>query len=156
MPRLPFLGQYWRLGLSDVNKLLTILRGLPGSGKSTRARQIRDQTGALVISNDDYFTNAATGRYIFDRAHLDEAVKSCKFNVMLAMRQNIPHIVVDNCFIYRNPIEWYRDAAFKNRYRVEVEIIGETTPEAVETYHARNIHGVPRNVLASMARAFQK
>lgn len=138
-----------------MNKVLTILRGLPGAGKSTRARELRDK-GALTISNDDYFTDAASGQYIFDRAHLNDAIKSCRFNVLLAMRKGVPHIVVDNCFIYKNPIEWYRDAAFRHGYRVEVEMIGDTTPEAVAAYHARNIHGVPRTVIEKMAKEFQR
>ena len=136
-------------------KILTILRGLPGAGKSTRAKELRDK-GALIISNDDYFTDAATGKYRFDRARLPDAVQSCRLNVLLAMKKGAEHIVIDNCFIYKNPITVYYDAAFRHGYRVEVEMIGGTEEKDVETYFARNVHGVPKTVIADMARKFEK
>lgn len=135
---------------------LTILRGLPGSGKSTRAKKIRDETGALIISNDDFFTDAKSGTYQYDAKSWTAARDSCRFNVVLAMKKGVPHIVVDNCFIFKNPIEWYRDLAFRHGYDVAVEMVGSVNPEAVTEYKARQVHNVPENVFDDMVKNFQK
>ena len=40
------------------------MRGLPGSGKSTRARELQEK--GVIHSTDTYFTNPLTGEYKFD------------------------------------------------------------------------------------------
>lgn len=43
---------------------LTIIRGLPGMGKSTRARKYAEESGALLVEPDMFLTNH--GEYIYD------------------------------------------------------------------------------------------
>jgi tRNA uridine 5-carbamoylmethylation protein Kti12 len=47
-----------------MSKTLIIMRGLPGSGKSTRARELQEK--GVIHSTDTYFTNPLTGEYEFD------------------------------------------------------------------------------------------
>lgn len=115
---------------------------------------MRDK-GALVLSNDDFFTDAKTGEYKFDRPKLESAIKSCRFNTALAMKQSVPWIVIDNCFIYRSGIEWYKNLAFRHGYEVEVKVVGKLDDESVRSYAARNVHNVPFPAIADMAAHFE-
>lgn len=38
----------------EPGKLLIIMRGLPGSGKSTKARKLQEELGGEIFSTDDY------------------------------------------------------------------------------------------------------
>lgn len=115
---------------------------------------MRDK-GALVLSNDDFFTSVKTGEYKFDRAQLENAIKSCRFNCALAMKQGVPWIVIDNCFIYRSGIEWYKNLAFRHGYEVEIRVVGKLDDASVREYAARNIHSVPLPAIADMAQHFE-
>ena len=46
-----------------ANKTLYILRGIPGSGKTTHAKRLAGTNG-VIISADDYFMR--DGEYCFD------------------------------------------------------------------------------------------
>lgn len=59
---------------------MLVMRGLPGSGKSTLGRKIldtynpnSDPSGTVVCAGDDYFTDPVTGVYNFDGNKLKEA-----------------------------------------------------------------------------------
>ena len=62
-------------------KVLYIVRGLSGSGKTTIAHNLTHN----VFSADDYFTTHA-GDYNFDPSKLGDAHADCKSNVESAMR----------------------------------------------------------------------
>ena len=51
---------------------LTIIRGLPGMGKSTRARKYAEESGALLVEPDMFLTNH--GEYIYSEARYRQAV----------------------------------------------------------------------------------
>jgi predicted kinase len=50
--------------------VVTIMQGVPGSGKSTVAKALAQATGAIIHSTDDYFM--VKGVYRFDPAKLTE------------------------------------------------------------------------------------
>ena len=53
---------------------LILVRGLPGSGKTTLAIKLAAAyPGAACLSADNYFTDALTGEYRFDSAQLEQA-----------------------------------------------------------------------------------
>ena len=60
-----------------------IIRGLPGSGKSTLSGQIvkaytEQGKRAIICSADDYFIDQRTGNYNWDGNRLDEAHNWCR------------------------------------------------------------------------------
>ena len=60
-----------------------ILRGLPGSGKSTLCKKMSDiyrtdERDIVVCSGDDFFTDKKTGEYKWKAEKLDEAHASAR------------------------------------------------------------------------------
>ena len=129
---------------------LILLRGLPGSGKTTLAKiilQLRSTDEPEVLSADDFFEDKE-GDYNFDPTKLKEAHNYCQFRCSERMRQQKAKIVVANTFTQ----EWEMDEYFKmaERYNYRVHTV------IVENRHGNeNIHGVPEDKLQQMKNRFQ-
>ncbi|MEE6472503.1 hypothetical protein FKM82_009626 [Ascaphus truei] len=73
-----------------------LLRGLPGSGKSSLARKLkRDFPSALVFSTDDFFI-MDDGTYLFNQNLLQEAHKWNRKRASKAMKRGKTPIIIDN------------------------------------------------------------
>jgi len=73
---------------------LYIMRGLPGSGKSTLSGQIvkaylNEGKRAIIASADDYFIDQRTGNYNFDGTRIDEAHQWCRSKAEKHMKKEI-------------------------------------------------------------------
>ncbi len=129
---------------------LILLRGLPGSGKTTLAHIILQHPAGLeqeVLSADDFFENE-DGDYNFDSTKIKEAHNYCQFRCSERMRQEKSRIIVANTFTQ----EWEMDDYFKmaERYNYRVHTV------IVENRHGnQNVHGVPENKLQQMKDRFQ-
>jgi predicted kinase len=129
---------------------LILLRGLPGSGKTTLAKvilQLPTNTEPEVLSADDFF-ETKDGDYIFDPTKLKEAHNYCQFRCSERMRQQKAKIIVANTFTQ----EWEMDEYFKmaERYNYRVHTV------IVENRHGNeNVHGVPKDKLQQMKDRFQ-
>jgi len=129
---------------------LILLRGLPGSGKTTLAKiilQLRSTDEPEILSADDFFDDKE-GEYNFDPTKLKEAHNYCQFRCSERMRQQKAKIVVANTFTQ----EWEMDEYFKmaERYNYRVHTV------VVENRHGNeNIHGVPEDKLQQMKNRFQ-
>jgi predicted ABC-type ATPase len=129
-------------------KELILLRGLPGSGKSTVASIIEP---AFHYEADMYFIDE-NGDYHFDGSKLKEAHQWCKQEVESAMNAvygSPPHkIVVSNTFTQEWEMEAYYKLAEKYGYRVSSLI--------VENRHGcTNVHGVPEEKIDEMFNRFE-
>jgi len=134
-----------------IPKILTLVRGLPGSGKSTFANII---TNKFSICEADKFFYDKEGNYNFDATKLREAHNWCREQVEIRMKDNqineqfYPEIVVSNTFTQ----EWEMDAYFglANQYGYKVfTIIVENRHDGV------NEHGVPADKLEQMRNRFE-
>ena len=134
-------------------KKLIILRGLPGSGKSTKAKEILPKGPLKVICSADTFMINAQGEYIFDSKKLERCHTACKIEARLSMYNRIPVIVIDNTNIQKWEYQYYLDKAKQCNYEVEIQIVGNLTD--TEMYWKRNIHNVPREVIERMAQRFE-
>jgi predicted kinase len=139
--------------MDNVNETqgeLILLRGLPGSGKTTLAKiilQLRSTDEPEVLSADDFFEDKE-GDYNFDATKLKEAHNYCQFRCSERMRQQKARIVVANTFTQ----EWEMDEYFKmaERYNYRVHTV------IVENRHGNeNVHGVPEDKLQQMKDRFQ-
>lgn len=114
---------------------ITILRGIPGSGKSTWASQ---QTNALVVSADHFFTGE-DGVYRFNRSLLGKAHAECMKRFVMAVVNRTPHIIVDNTNINLVDFAGYINVGKAFDYQIDT-LTFKISPE---TSFKRNLHQVP-------------
>jgi predicted kinase len=123
---------------------LVLLRGLPGSGKSTAAKLFNK---APHFEADMYFMDA-DGNYQFDFAKIKDAHNWCRHSTMDAMKKGYPIVVVSNTFTQEWEMEAYYLLAEELGYMV-VSMI-------VENRHdGKNVHGVPEDKLEIMKNRFE-
>ena len=125
-------------------KQLILLRGLPGSGKSTVAK-LFDK--ALHFEADMYFLDA-DGNYQFDASKIKNAHNWCRHSVMDAMKEGHPIVVVSNTFTQEWEMEVYYLLAEELGYRV-ISMIVENRHEG------KNIHGCPDDKIEQMKTRFE-
>jgi ABC-type glutathione transport system ATPase component len=130
-----------------MKKILYLLRGVPGSGKSTVAQNI----GGTHFETDKYFM--VDGEYKFDPTKLKQYHQMCQDEVNLAMIQNhTAHlndvIVVSNTFTQEWEMKPYFDLVKTYGYQVFSLI--------VENRHGGlNQHGVPEDKVQIMKDRFE-
>jgi predicted kinase len=135
----------------DTNYIgdLILLRGLPGSGKSTIG-EVMLMTNSIdkpdVLSADDYFMTPE-GEYLFNPSKLKEAHNDCQQRCAAKMRNQITKIVVANTFTEEWEMETYFEMAERYRYRVHTVI--------VENRHgSKNIHNCTEEKVSQMKNRF--
>ena len=123
-------------------KELFLLRGLPGSGKTTLAESL----GGSHMEADKYFTY--DGKYVFDVTKLKDAHDWCQNAVRVFMENKSKRVVVSNTFTQEWEMLPYYDLAEKHGYKV-YSLICENRHGGV------NKHGVPEDKLKIMKNRFE-
>ncbi|XP_038256096.2 uncharacterized protein LOC119854919 isoform X2 [Dermochelys coriacea] len=104
--------------LCRLQKLLLILRGLPGSGKTTLSRILLGQNrDGVVFSTDDYFRQQ--DGYTYNVAQLGEAHDWNQKRAKQAMDQGRSPIIIDNTNTQAWEMKPYVETALGKGYRVE-------------------------------------
>ena len=128
--------------------VLIILRGLPGSGKTSFAKYMFSNN---VFEADQYFYDK-DGNYNFDASKLHAAHLDCQKRVedLMKMSETTQYgseIVVSNTATTEKELKPYYDLAEKYDYKV-VSLI-------VENRHgSKNVHNVPDEKLEQMKNRF--
>lgn len=140
-----------------MRKLVTILSGIPGSGKSSWARLALEKTHAdpdmgfaAVCSADAYFMSS--GVYKFDKTKLGDAHALCLAGYTRRVLDVLPgvfdkHLIVDNTNTTALEIAPY--AALALAFGWGLEIV--TFKCAPELGAARNVHGVSLKTCKDMS-----
>ena len=120
-----------------MEKSLILLRGLPGSGKSTMAHLF----DCPVFEADQFFIK--DGEYNYDFNLIGEAHEWCKNQVEETMKVSAPKIAVANTFIEEFELTTFYLLAERYGYRVFTAF--------VEHRHGgKNVHGVSEDILERM------
>ena len=126
-----------------MEKILVVLRGIPGSGKSTFAKTL----GGSHFEADMYFIDS-NGNYNFDSSKIKDAHEWCKNSVMSEMESGNPKIVVSNTFTRMWEMDQYFKLAEEFGYSVFSLI--------VENRHGnKNVHGAPDVTVEAMRDRFE-
>lgn len=124
---------------------ITIMQGIPGSGKSTRAKEIAAENGAVIVSADEYFMDLE-GNYVWNQQFLHAAHTFCQKMAATLMRQG-KNVIIDNTNLKERDYRVYVDLASIYGYDVKMETIMIFD---VDLCTARNTHKVPRATIQRM------
>lgn len=124
-------------------KYLIIIRGLPGSGKTTLAKAFKGK-GVKHFEADMFFTHG--GRYSYDRSKAAESHAWCLDSVCKALEKADAKVIVSNTFTTESEMYPYIEAA--DAVGAELSVI-HCTGEFGST------HGVPDEIMAKMGNRWE-
>jgi len=147
--------------ISRPNQELIIMRGIPGSGKSTESKK---RVGNGVIHSTDevieaqynyreFFSNMIANK---DFAPLSKAHSENFKNAVASMKGGKSPVIIDNTNIKADEAKNYVEAALKMGYdgkNISFVEVG-TGGQSAESLADRNTHGVPLDKIKQMIQAY--
>ena len=125
-----------------MEKILIIVRGLPGSGKTTFAKLLGTKA---ICCADDYVTR--NGVYNWKPETIGVSHEWCQRKCRRFMKAQVERIVIANTNTTEREMQPYMDLARQFGYMVHTVI--------VENRHGgKNIHNVPETTLDKMCERF--
>lgn len=130
-----------------MNKIVYILRGIPGNGKTTFAKSIQHLCDTAFVTfclccADEWFEDEQ-GNYKFIQEEIGKAHVWCKNLFRASLETDTEVIVVANTNVTSSDVKFYRNLAIEHNYKVFVL--------TVENWHEGNdIHNVPEEIKLKM------
>jgi len=150
-------------------KYFLVLRGSPGSGKSTYAKKVLDRFCIMFglsgcICSADYYFERKDGFYDWNPKLLNRAHQWCYEQVEKNMQPELDDnwngdcdlIILDNTNIQKWNYRKYIELANKYGYKVKETIVGSLDVTMAEEYARRNVHGVSYKKVVKMMERFEK
>ncbi|MDD4353507.1 MAG: ATP-binding protein [Candidatus Nanoarchaeia archaeon] len=134
---------------SDNYRELIIMRGLPGSGKSTYAKNLK----GLVLSTDDYLMKE--GVYIYDKSLIPLAHEWNRFRAADAMSSNISRVIIDNTNIKAWEFKPYVILGLRNDYNIYLAEPVNGHKWDAEFLAKNNSHNVPLDIINIMKNNYE-
>ncbi len=127
----------------SINKLI-LIRGLPGSGKTTLAKQLASDLDAKHFEADMYF-ETKSGEYHFNPQQLPQAHEWCFRQARKWLNQG-KTVIVSNTFVRHWEMDRYLELCKKKGVEVEIRVCdGEY----------QSIHNVPLATIEKMRYQWQ-
>lgn len=142
---------------------VVIMRGVPGSGKSTTAtgiyEYIKDRgDSAIIVSNDlfpGYYENAERS-YDWTPEKAKEARKFCEASFEQALKDGYDVVIVDNCHLTPKSYGFYERAAKAAGYEVAFNVFKPVMDEKyISVCASRNKHGVTEAMIRGMINSWR-
>lgn len=125
-------------------KRAVIMRGVPGSGKSTIAKLLVGETG-VIHSTDNYFY--VEGVYSFSPSLLSQNHEKNFEAFCESLKKDVPIVICDNTNVKRTHFAHYISAAEAAGYQVDIVVMPHPDPEVAAI---RNKHGVSSETIRQM------
>jgi hypothetical protein len=157
-----------------ADRMVIILRGPPGSGKSTVGRMFYKNFGAVICTADDFWTSpidesndvedgyvlseneyGVPVKYKFDVTRIREAHSYCMSVFLEEISKDSPMIVVSNTFTEVWEFINYLNAAVSHGYTVRVISFVPQYVQDIKDLVKRNIHKVSESVVIKMCFDFE-
>ncbi|XP_050416373.1 uncharacterized protein LOC126830144 [Patella vulgata] len=138
--------------LKEGKLVLVLLRGLPGSGKSHLAREIKGN--GIILSTDDYFIQ--DGIYMFEPNDLPTAHIWNRQRAINAMEAGTNPVIIDNTNTKIWEMKPYAKSALQNGYNIVIMEPDTPWKFKARELQAKNIHGVSKDVIHKMKDRYDK
>ncbi|XP_068711071.1 2',3'-cyclic-nucleotide 3'-phosphodiesterase-like isoform X1 [Montipora foliosa] len=139
------------------SKVMFIMRGLPGSGKSTIANQIKKLYGDLaVICSADNFRINHEGEYTWKPEEYGMPHLMCEEKARQACQKELPVVIIDNTNIKKRLLYWYIDTARSNGYYVVLVEPETSWKYNISELALKNHHQVSEEILRRMCSEFEQ
>jgi len=140
-----------------MSKKLYLVRGLPGSGKSTLGDILKGENGSKFEADTFFMVKKENGEvidrhvengvYDYDKDLIGNAHSDCLSRTENSMSNDVENVVVTNTFTQEWEMEKYYELAIKYDYQV-FSIIVENRHGGIDK------HNVPNKSLKNMERRF--
>lgn len=127
---------------------LHIFRGLPGSGKSTAARKLSEETGALLIEPDAFLVHNGKYDYTPERYH-EACISACQIICMIDLWMGCDVVYADVLPCISDVCRVIASAGAQKCYKIHDLKI------TVEESLKRNRHNVRKEDIERMAREWE-
>ncbi len=121
--------------------------GIPGSTKSTTAKQIQAKYGGIICSADDYFMT--DGVYTYIPEQIGNAHKSCHASFLKCI-SNGYDAIIDNTNVKFSDMAKYIKESFEHGRKVIIVEPDSDWKYSVEECTKKNTHGVPIHIIQRM------
>lgn len=146
--------------MKTKSKSIVVIRGLPGSGKTTLARNLKfEETygDSIICEADDFFLDKYNSdQYLFDKRLIHYAHQYCISKVIRGLFVgNFDTALVSNTSTTIKEIRPYMEIALE--YELDFYITEPENPDKdnVQKCFERNIHNVPLETIERMKKRWE-
>ncbi|XP_011298394.1 NEDD4-binding protein 2 [Fopius arisanus] len=140
-------------------KIMVLMRGLPGSGKSSLAKSLVSTLAGnpsdYIFSSDDYFVTLGCGIYMYDPRRIEDAHTTNQKKVNEALKREKTPVIVDNTNTQAWEMRPYAAMAVKFGYIVVTLEPDTSWATNVSQLAKKNSHGVPKEKIEQMLLRFE-
>lgn len=140
--------------MASKTQELTLIRGLPGSSKTTLANKLASQNNGVCVSADDFFTKE-DGVYDFN-FNLIKAAHQYSVGQTFFYLSRGKNVYVHNTFTQKWEMGLYIELAYLNKYKWNIIEPSVKWKFDVDELVRKNTHGVPKSTIEKMLARWEK